>query len=491
MELLGVIVILAIIILIAVSGYGKISKNVKEKSHENLVSYIETKASDYANDTGNLLTNVDNLVKLGYIDADDEEGNVKSPIDGSRLNCHIVSIRKEENSLYGEYSEEEECNLDNLVIKNQNLGINIYATSDNVTKGEKIEENTWTNKNVILEAYIGEKINIEDVKKITWQSNIGQETRDISGDFFSKNEYLVTAEQIVNTEYSAIIELNDGTSYQTQVKVKIDKQRPIIYEVFVEKKEEWTNQNKKITVTASDGNGSGIYGYYIGTNSNCNEIEYDSNNNESYVTSKDSGTYYVCIKDNAGNVSEDISTKKFEIKFIDKTPPKCIYGGEAPKVEGMPQWTKDNRTVTINCSDDESGCVLQDAISVTYSSNTKTVTLDYTIEDKAGNQIVCDKTLDIYVDKCTEYGEKIYGSWSSCSKSCGGGKKSRTWEKKSTFGSEFVCEEGKDSKSCNTKSCHSSDGGDSGGGGGVPCKNPHTCWVNSGGPDEHLATCCG
>ncbi len=321
-ELLGVIVVLAIIILIAVSGYGKISKNVKEKSHENLVSYIETKASDYANDTGNLLTNVDNLVKLGYIDADDEEGNVKSPIDGSRLNCHIVSIRKEENNLYGEYSEEEECNLDNLVIKNQNLGINIYATSDNVTKGEKIEENTWTNKNVILEAYIGEKINVEDIKKITWQSNIGQETRDISGDFFSKNEYLVIAEQIVNTEYFVTIELSDGTMYQAQVKVKIDKQRPVIYETFIESENEYTSQDKKVTVTANDGNGSGIYGYYVGSNSNCNEVKYETNNSSSFETYKDNGIYYVCVKDNAGNVSEDVSTKKFEIKNIDKTPPK-------------------------------------------------------------------------------------------------------------------------------------------------------------------------
>lgn len=349
-ELLGVIVILAIITLLAMSGYGKISKNVKEQSYKNLISYIETKAIEYANETGNLLTNVGNLVKLGYIEADDEEGNVKSPIDETILNCHIVSITKDSNSLYGKYSEEEECNLNNLIIKNLNLGINVYATNDNVTKDQKIEGNEWTNKNVILEAYIGEKINKEDINKITWQSNVGHETREINGDFNSKNEFLITAEQIVNTSYFVTIELKDETTYQAQVQVKIDKQRPIIYETFIEKENEYTSQDKKMTVTANDGNGSGIYGYYVGTNPNCNEVEYNPNNNSSYETYKDNGIYYICVKDNAGNVSEDISTRKIEVKNIEKQPPK-IEAVKDPLTIGNQEYEfKENVTVSWGAS---------------------------------------------------------------------------------------------------------------------------------------------
>ena len=51
-ELLAVIVVLAIIIVLAVSLIGNIRKNALQKEYENVVSYIETKAVKYAEDTG-------------------------------------------------------------------------------------------------------------------------------------------------------------------------------------------------------------------------------------------------------------------------------------------------------------------------------------------------------------------------------------------------------------------------------------------------------
>ena len=474
-ELLTVIVIMSIVILIAVSGYGAISKNVKEKSYDNLVSYIETKAADYANETGNLLTNVDYLVKEGYIEADDEAGNVKSPIDGSILNCHIVSIIKEDNSLYGEYSEEEECNLDNLVVTNLNLNINVYTTVDNITKYAQIEANSWTNKNVILEATLGEKINASDVKTIIWQSNVGHEERNVNGNFESHNNYLVTAEQIVNTTYFVTIVLNDGTAYQAQVQVKIDKQRPILYEIYIERENEYTNDDKKITITASDGNGSGIYGYYVGENPNCLEVEYEENSSNTFETKRDVGNYYICVKDNAGNVAEDRSTKSIEIQYVDKVAPTCSYSGESTT------WSKDDRTITLSCIDEESGCVQQNDISKTYSSNTKTEKWEYTIQDMAGNKTVCDKEVDVYVDKCTET-QTEYGGLGICSAGCGGGTQTRTAIEKSTFGSGFTCSTRAESISCNTHACPPASSGEdsgenpgessSGNSGGGGCANP-------------------
>ena len=460
-ELLASIVILAIISALAVSSYGKVSINIKQKSFENLKAQIETKAEDYASDTGSLITNVDELIKKGYIEADDEEGNLKSPIDGALLNCHIVSITKENENLYGKYSEEEECDLNNIAITNLNLGIKMYETNDGTTKEKEIESGKWTNKNILLEATIGEKISESEIISLTWQSNAIKEEREIKNNFASQKDYLVEAEQIINTTYTVIVKMQDGTSYQASTIVKIDKQRPIIYEVKVEKEEEWTNSDKTITIAASDGNGSGIYGYYVGENANCISVEYEVNENNSHTTTKDEGTYYICVKDKAGNVAEDVSTKTIEIKQVDKEAPSCNYTGESTT------WTKENRTISLTCTDTKSGCVNQNSISKTYSSNTRTENWNYTIEDNAGNQTVCSKTVDVYVDKCTQTTVSCDG-WGSCSKDCDGGHKSRTCRNVSTFGSGFTCSSYSESTSCNTSPCESSGGG-SGGGHWTPC----------------------
>lgn len=321
-ELLGTIVILIVVVLIAVGGYGKVRESVKRKSYENLVSYVEMKACDYANDTGNLITNIDELVKNGYIEADNEKGEVISPIDGKVMNCYIVSVNKEEGSCYGKISEEEECDIENIKIKNQDLGIHIYKTKDNITKGERIEENTWSNENVILEAYVGEKIKASEIKKIIWSSNTEREEKEINGDFENKNSHIVKAEQIINTSYKVTIEMIDETKYETEVKIKIDKQRPIIQEVYIEKENEYTSNDKEITITATDGNGSGIKGYYVGENKKCKEVEYEEKESNRYETRKEEGTYYICVKDKAGNVSEEESTRKIEVKYVDKNPPE-------------------------------------------------------------------------------------------------------------------------------------------------------------------------
>lgn len=320
-ELLAVIVVMAVIIILATSGYRNVSQKIKETSYKNKVSYIETSAANYTSETGFTVTNVDNLVKLGYVSADDEEGHVIDPRDGSYMNCHIVNVSKEENNYYGHYTENEECDINNIELINIHLGINIYKTSDN----SKVESGIWTNSNVILEVYFkDETIKKEEVKKIKWTSNIGVEEREVANNFEIQNKYLVEAEQIVNTTYYVEVTLENGTVYQAQTNIKIDKQRPTIYEdeMRIEKESEYTSKEKEVTISATDGNGSGIYGYYIGASDKCNEVSYEENNDNIYTKELDEGTYYVCVKDQVGNVSEEISTKKIEIKYIDREAPK-------------------------------------------------------------------------------------------------------------------------------------------------------------------------
>ncbi len=362
-ELLAVIVLLAIITTIAMSGYNAIQKNLKEKAYDNLIRYIESKAASYASDTGNLLTNVDTLVKEGYMDADDEEGNVYNPITRETLNCHIVNIERDNDNLYGRYSNDEECDVSNLTIKNLNLNIEVYETNDNVTKGNKIENNRWTNKNVILKVVLGEDLTEEEIKTITWQSNITRETTN-------KEEYIVSAEQIINTNYSVIVETKGGVSYQASVGIKIDKQRPVIYEAQIERENEWTNADKKLNISASDGNGSGISGYYVGLEQDCTKVAYIEQEGNSYETTLDNGIYYICVKDKAGNYAEDKSSKEIKIEKIDKEPP-IIKAISNPKTLGRGDYTfKENVLVTWS----QSG-VGQISCNPTVSKKTGTYTV--------------------------------------------------------------------------------------------------------------------
>lgn len=351
-ELIAVIVILMVIVLLATSGYQMVMKRVKQTTYENKVSDIETKAVEYANKTGKLSLIVDQLVKEGILVADDEDGNVINPIDESSMNCKIVYITKDTGNLYGNYTEQEVegCDASKLEIESMYIKINAYAMNENDEKqGEELGDK-WVRSNVYLEAEFTDlSIDKNEVQSIKWKSNAEEKE---SNEFF----YKVKAEQIINSMYFVEIKMNDGTIYQAEKMVKIDKQRPVIYDqgINIEKKEEWTT-NKEITIQASDGNGSGIYGYYIGTNNDCINLalsEYERNpekeeqDNIWKKTILENGTYYVCIRDNAGNLSEDVSTKSFTINNIDKEPPVVVVKQNPLTIGNGDYEFKDNLDVT-------------------------------------------------------------------------------------------------------------------------------------------------
>lgn len=398
-ELMTTIVILAIVTLIGVSGYRTIAERLKQTSYENKVSLIETKAADYANETGYLATNVDNLVKQGYLEADNEAEEVLDPRDGKVMNCHVVNITNEEENFYGKFTDKEECDNNNVEVVNMHVGIHIYKESNR----SEVANNTWVGENVILEAYFkDENTNENAVKKITWSSNAGREERVINGDFNSKKEYIVNASQIVNTTYKVVIEMNDGVIYQTQVIVKIDKQKPVIYdaETIIENQNEFTNEEKEVRISASDGNGSGIYGYYIGTDNRCTGVTYEENHSNVYTKRLGAGTYYVCVRDNVGNVSEDISTKRIVVEKIDKIAPTCEL--EAVGTLGNNNYYTSDVTIRFKKAEDRESGISHTLINKpTITSDTNGTTITGTVVDKAGNTGTCNITIKMDKTKPT------------------------------------------------------------------------------------------
>lgn len=129
-ELLASITILAIIMTLGIVCVNIVSARILQSNYENKKSFIELKAAEYASDTGFLYTNVDNLVKEGYLSADDKNDNVVNPVTKESMNCFIVQIHNENDNLYGTLTEEEECNNDNILQTNMHLGINVIKESD-------------------------------------------------------------------------------------------------------------------------------------------------------------------------------------------------------------------------------------------------------------------------------------------------------------------------------------------------------------------------
>ena len=108
-----------------------------------------------------------------------------------------------------------------------------------------------------------------------------------------------------------------------------------------------------------------------------------------YSSQNDNGKYVMArVLDKAGNVEE---ARVLKIAGIDTTLPTC---GEISGAGDANHWTKNNRTVSVECSDSWGECS-NTSFSNTFSSNATTGTIQ--ISDKAGNKSDCP--VGVYVDK--------------------------------------------------------------------------------------------
>lgn len=106
--------------------------------------------------------------------------------------------------------------------------------------------------------------------------------------------------------------------------------------------------------------------------------------------------YIAC--DNAGNCTPN---RSYAVK-LDRSKPKCNVTGQSTS------WTKNNRKITVNCTDNVSSCK-NASLPLTYSSTTKTDSR--VIEDQAGNKETC--TYNVYVDKTTPNCGSVTGASTS------------------------------------------------------------------------------
>ena len=304
-ELLLSIVILGLIMAIAIPSVNSVSKSMRESQRKNTIEKIEIAASKYAFDTGETIIFVDKLVTEGYIESDDEDGNISDPVTNGRMNCYVVEMEKYSDYYRAtlvdgkNYDNNGVCDLSKLNEDSAEVSIDVINNGASVTNFSN-----WLRGNVTLKAY-SNSISVDCVtNKCVWNSSSGA---SVTGE---DDITLSNVNGTLETKYTFQMTVyDDDTSevkrYKSSVILKVDNESPIIYgnEIKVTDRFIYTN-SKKVTISASDGQGSGIAGYYLAldTNQTCfkSGLSFQSSNT---FTINSSGNYLVCVKDKAGNIS--------------------------------------------------------------------------------------------------------------------------------------------------------------------------------------------
>ena len=302
-ELIAVLVVLSILIASSVAVFINIRNSVLKKEKNNLITYLETKAIEYANETNVTAVSVEDLIKIGLIKPDDET-DIYDPVTRESMNCYIIDLVWED----GEYKAKFGSNVGkngttcNEYTRRKNLVIcQVVGNNCNDIKNEQWFKDDIT---IGLKFVNGKRIIKESGYEISWKSNTGISSIE---DTIKTNVDL-----IANINYTAKVIKDNEVSEASQI-VNIDKEAPIINEI---KYNTHWSKSKEIEIIASDGLGSGVGGYVIVLeNEKCSG--YNTNNK---ITIKSNGNYKVCIRDKAGNETE----KVIKVSTIDTKPENPI-----------------------------------------------------------------------------------------------------------------------------------------------------------------------
>ena len=406
-ELLAVIVIMGILVTIATASYNGISNSLKQKTYDNKISLIKTKAIEYAMDKKvNIATiSVATLLQEGYLDMetnlDDEYGNNKlsNPL-GGYLDCYKIDINRYVDDYSVSVTDDTSCELAELAVLSSKLDIEVYADKgDNLKQyGLGKNKNTeWTNKDVYL--FLNPKV-LNDNKlstdnmKISWLVNgdvvtyngaLASEVTKVKG---YANIYKVPTLLLFNGEVTVKVETIKGVLTQS-VDVKIDKESP---KVNLSADASFSTSKKRIIFNGNDGAGSGFNDYAYALEDDVKKtpiFKYKSDDGSNYVDVYENKTYYAYAMDKAGNVSD--SPTEINITNIDNNVPICNIPA------GQEGWSR-SYTYTYGCRNDVgTGCATP-STTETITTDTDKINLNWNIKDNIGNNETCSTNLQAHVD---------------------------------------------------------------------------------------------
>ena len=290
-EMIFVIVVLCLVATASVSIFINIRKSILEKEYNNVVSYLETKAIEYANKTNITTINVEDLINQGLVKPDNQT-DILNPITKESLNCNIIRSSfdgSEFKAVLGEKLVDE----NNSCKKPDKTSIFEICRVEN-GKCLSIDSYEWFNHDLVL----GIKYSNDKENKLLADENI--KIHWVSTNGFASDEKTIetSTSSVSQNTYRVEVDLNDIVG-ETSKKVNIDKQQPNVYDILYD--HNWS-ANKSISLKASDMSGSGIDGYsLVSEKEECNSF---SKSNTFNITVN--GSYKYCVKDKAGNITSDM-----------------------------------------------------------------------------------------------------------------------------------------------------------------------------------------
>ena len=297
-ELLAVLGILAIILLIGVPVFLNLRDSVLKSERENVISYIENRAADYANDTSITVVSVEDLIKEGYVEPDDET-DIYDPVTNESFNCYIVTSVFENGAYESTMSEESIGTSEDGTCNSyeSQIDLAICKYNDDMSQCDLINNDSWFREDVTLGVrYRNGEILNDSAITYDWLGSDGSTSSEY---YISTNTNLISQ----NT-YRVRIIADNKTSETTQV-VSIDKQAPAVISATVYPDSTSWAKEKNVTIELTDYMGSGVAGIYLGDSSVCNDsLTFNNNLKDNVYTGPiGSGTHYVCVIDKVGNIS--------------------------------------------------------------------------------------------------------------------------------------------------------------------------------------------
>lgn len=344
-ELIAVIAILSLLVGLSSIAFINIRRNTLEKQYDNLVSYIETKAANYADDTGITTVNVQTLIEEGYLEPDDET-NIYNPVTNESINCKIINSEFVDGEFVPSFDRDNDYKNGDTCEKYEQTGlykICIVNGSECLSEGF----NLWKKGDIVLGVRTDDTYPLPEGTTYNWISTDGNSGTNSTIKVSGLDDSAIQAIYTVK-----VTEGLDRTG-EARTKIGVDKQNPIVTEISVKDEAKWT-ENKDIEITLSDYTGSGVYGYYVSETpiDQCSNSKTDyqkTSDNKVTVEKYEQENISVCVMDNVENHS---------LKGIDKSISKICATTKEINFSISPEedvWSKDKVTITVKAKDEKVG----------------------------------------------------------------------------------------------------------------------------------------
>ncbi len=464
-ELLTVIVIIGIVTGIGIPIYNNVRNSANEKLYQSKVKAIETAAISFAEETNQNIFNVKDLIENGKLSPDNQTGEYIDPRNNKDMKCNIVNVIYDNNNYYANLTENDVC-MSEAELQNLYGMFSLHVYSDkNLTK--RIDN--WTSNGVVYVSYEWKSMYQGYERYNPTLTYFGNGVEDTCN---NKKCFRVESNLIEDSTVSLTMDIvvdNKNISNTSSVNVRIDKEKPsLVAGSLTYSSKDLTNENVLVSFDLTDGLGSGLDSYAVATN--CSDVTYEKVNDSHISKSLSNGDYYICIKDKVGNISDQSDSNKIHIDNIDKSG-ENISGLDV--VSSKSGYNALDAIIKIDMDENTSGlkmCIsetgyMKDCSFVGYASQVNhhfasygtKYTIYVTIEDAAGNLTNKQKDYTTYTECLSEnYVRKDYSDWSSCSKKCGTGTQSRTYNNVDKYTNKLCQSNVKESQNCNTMSCCSS-----------------------------------